>query len=166
MSSTDRLPFAQWADIFRTDRFISIQPLSGYRRKLPEDAGHVVYLAPDASDWELGRAFLDSLAKSRFIWPPDEPRFFDADRIVRCYQEWHKDFMQRYGYKTKREAYKTMDWCRAERTEGKISIEPHNRLKPEHWEWLPPECTVVLPATTDVYVAGVALRQALNRCNA
>jgi hypothetical protein len=67
--------------------------------------------------------------------------------------------MQRYRHKTKREAYKTMDWCRAERSEGKISIEPHDRRpKPEEWKWLPPESKVVIPATTDATIAGAAVR--------
>ncbi len=164
MKSTDRLPFKQWADIHRTDRFISVEPQSGYRRTLPEDEGYVIYLAPDAADEELGRALLECLGKSRFIWPRDEPEFFKADRIMQCYQNWHKDFMRRYGYKTKREAYKTMEWCRATRSEGKISIEPHERLEPEQWKWLSPDRNVVIPATTDTAAAGAALRLALDRC--
>lgn len=117
MTSTDRLPFAQWADINRTDRFISVEPLSGYRRTLRDDGGYVIYLAPDTTDHELGRALLECLGKSRFIWPPDEPQFFDADRIMQSYRSWQKDVMRRYGHKTKREAYKAMDWRRVERSE-------------------------------------------------
>jgi hypothetical protein len=83
---------------------------------------------------------------------------------LRCYRNWQKEFMRRYGYKTKREAYKTMDWCRASRSEGKISIAPRRRIKPEHWQWLPPDMNVVIPATTDAAAAGAALRQALDRC--
>jgi hypothetical protein len=164
MTSTDRLPFAQWADIERTDRFISVEPRSGYRRILPEDDGFVIYLAPDAADEELGRALLECLDKSRFIWPPDEPQFFDADRIMECYRKEQNDFIRRYGYKTKREAYKNMDWCRAERSEGKISIQPHKRDKPEYWQDLPPDSTVAIPVTTDAAAAGAAMRRALDRC--
>jgi hypothetical protein len=166
MTSSDRLPIAQWADIRRTDRFISVEPFSGYRRSLSEDEGYVIYLAPDASDEELGRVLLECLARSRFIWPLDEPQFFDADRIVQCYRNRQKDFMRRYGYKTKSEAYKTMDWCRVKRSEGKISIQPHRRLKPEEWEWLPPERCVVIPETPQAIAAGAALKLALDRCNA
>ncbi len=164
MTSTDRLPFAQWADIKRTERFISVEPLSGYRRTLREDEGYVIYLAPETTDEELGRALLECLDKSRFIWPPDEPQFFDADRIMRCYRNWQKDVMSRYGYKTKRDAYKNMDWCGAERSEGKISLQPHKRDKTEYWRDLPPERTVVIPATQDAVAAGAALRLALDRC--
>jgi hypothetical protein len=165
MMSTERLPFTQWAEINRTERFISVEPLSGYSMVQRENEGYVIYLAPDASDEILGRALLEALEKSRFIWPRDEPEFLDPERYVRCYRNWQKDFMYRYGYKTKREAYKNMNWCRAERCEGKISIQPHKRdEKPEYWIWLPPDQNVVIPVTTDAAVAGAALRLALDRC--
>ncbi|MHB8884773.1 MAG: contact-dependent growth inhibition system immunity protein [Methylovirgula sp.] len=164
MKSTERLPFAQWADINQTDRFISVEPLSGYSIVQPEDEGYVIYLVPEAIDEALGRALLEALDKSRFIWPPDEPEFFKAERYMRCYQNWQKDFMRRYGYKTKREAYKNMNWCRAERSEGMISIRPHGRDKPEYWRDLPNDKTVVIPATTNAAIVGAALRLALDRC--
>lgn len=161
----ERLPFAQWADIHQTDRFISVEPLSGYRRSLREDEGYVIYLAPDASNELLGQALFDGFSKSRFIWPPDEKEFFEAERYMRALCKWQKDFMRRYGYKTKRDAYRNMNWCKAKRSEGSISIQPHKRDdKPEHWIWLPPSENVVIPATTDPVVAGAALREALDRC--
>ena len=72
--------------------------------------------------------------------------------------------MRRYGYKTKRDAFKDMDWCRAERSEGKISIRPHKRDKPEYFIILPADRTVVIPETRDAARAGAALRLALDRC--
>lgn len=164
MSSTERLPFRQWADVHRTERFISIQPKSGYRRALPENEGYVIYLAGDASDDLLGRSLLEALDRSRFIWPADEPEFFEWQRFTRCSRTWQQDFMQRYGYKTKRDAYKNMDWCRAERSEGKISIQPHERDKPEFFRDLQADRTVDIPETRDAATAGAALRLALDRC--
>lgn len=163
MKSTERLPFAQWARIHRTERFISVEPVSGYRIIQREDEGYVVYLAPDATDDDLGQALLEALHKSRFIYPPDR-EFSNAERYMRCYRNWQKDFMRRYRYKTKREAYKNMDWCEVERSEGTISIKPHKRDKPEYWRDLPPEKTVVIPATTNAAIVGAALRLALDRC--
>jgi CDI immunity protein len=164
MKSTERLPFTQWADINRTDRFISVEPKSGYRMVQSEDDSHVIYLAPDAADEALGRALLEALDLSRFIWPPDEPEFFKWQRYERCYQNWQTDFMRRYGYKTKRDAYKNMDWCRADRSGGKISIRPRKRDKPEYFRNLPESRTVVIPETRDAATAGAALRLALDRC--
>ena len=164
MKPVKPFPFRQCADINRTDRFISIEPLSGYRMVQPEDDGYVIYLPPDASDAALGRALLEALDRSRFIWPPDEPEFFKAERYMRCHENWLKDVMRRYAYKTKGDAYRTMDWCRAKRSEGGISIEPHRRDKPGYWRDLPANKTVVIPETQDVEALGGALRLALDRC--
>ena len=165
MKPRERLPFAQWADVTRTDRFICVQSLSGYRIIQPEDDGYVIYLAPDATDDALGRALPEALDRSRFIWPPDDPEFSEPERYMRCYRNWQKDFMRRYGYKTtKRDAFENMDWCRAERSEGKISIRPHKRDKPQYWKTLPPDKIVVIPATTDAAALGAALTLALSRC--
>lgn len=164
MKPTEIVPFTQWADIHRTEKFISVEPLSGYRRSLREDEGCVIYLPPDATDNALGQALLEALGMSRFIFPRNEPQFFEAERLMRADRNWQKDFMRRYGYKTKRDAYKNMDWCRAERTEGKISIKPHRRDKPEYWRDLAADRKVIIPATTDAAAAGAALRLALDRC--
>jgi CDI immunity protein len=163
MNSTKTKPFAQWARINRTERFVSVRSLSGYRIIQPEDNGYVAYLTPDASDEALGGTLLEALARSRFIFPPD-PQFSVWERYVRCVRNWQQDFMQRYGYKSKRDAYKNMDWCEAERSEGKISIKPHKRDKPEYFRKLPPEKTVVIPATDDPQAVGAALRLALDHC--
>lgn len=163
MSTPKQLPFTQWADIHRTERFTCIEPLSGYRIIQREDEGYVIYLERDASDEAMGRALLEALARSRYIFPPD-PQFSEAERYMRCYRNWQKDFMQRYGYKTKRDAYKNMDWCRAKRSEGKIAVQPHKRDKPEYFHDLPSEKTVVILATDDAETAGAALRLALDRC--
>lgn len=164
MRSTERFPFRQWVDVHRTEKFISLEPLSGYRLALRDNEGYIIYRLPDASDEALGQALLEALERSRFIWPGDEPEFFKWERYDRCERNWEKDFMRRYAYKTRREVYQTMDWVRAKRTEGKISFQPHSRGKPGHWIWLAAERIVVIAATTDPAAAGAALRLALNRC--
>ena len=159
------LPFMQWAEIHRTERFISFEPLSGYSLVVREDEGYVIYLPPDAGDDALGAALLKVLDKSRFILPDDDPNLLEWRRYRKCGQNWHKDVMRRYGYKTKRDLYKHMNWCRAKRSEGTISIQPHQRRdKPGEWRWLPPEQKVVIPATRDAAAVGAALRLALDRC--
>ena len=158
-------PFTQWSDVSRTERFICVQPMSGYGAMVqPDDDAFAIYLPPEAADEALGQALLKCLDKSRFIWPPDEPDFFEWRRYMPLYTNWQKDLMQRYGYKTKREAYRNWDWCRVERSEGRISMRPQKRDKPEYFCELPPERRVVILATTDATTTGVALRQALDRC--
>ena len=72
-------------------------------------------------------------------------------------------FMHRYGYKTKRDAYKNLDWCLAKIFDGNISIQPYRRHRPNYWKNLPSDRTVVIPATDDPAAVGAALRLALNR---
>jgi hypothetical protein len=130
----------------------------------PEDDDQVIYLPPDAAGEALGRALLACLGRSRFISPTDRSDFFEWRRYVPLYKAWHADFMSRYGYKTKREAYKSWDWCRIERSRGRIAIQPHKRDKPGYFRDLSPDATVEIPATTDAAAVGAALRDALNRC--
>jgi hypothetical protein len=165
MKSNEKPPFTQWATINRTEKFVSVEPLSGYGIVQRDNDGYAIYLPPGAADEVLGQALLEALDRSRFIWPPgSEPEFFKWQRYEQCYQNWLKEFMRRYGYKTKRDAFKDMDWCRAERSEGKISIRPHKRDKPEYFIVLPADRTVVIPETRDAARAGAALRLALDRC--
>jgi len=82
MNSTKRLPFMQFATIHRTERFVSIAPLSGYRMSYREDDLCVTYLPQDASDETLGQTLLEAFDKSRFIWPRDEPELFKWQRYV------------------------------------------------------------------------------------
>jgi hypothetical protein len=108
---------------------------------------------------------LEVLKRSRVVSPIDEREFFEADRIMKNYRAWHEDFMKRYRYKTKRAAYKNMRFCRAERSEGKISIKPHKRdLKPGLWWDLPPEKTVLIPVSDDPGIVGAAVNLALSHC--
>jgi len=157
--------FAQWAEINQTDKFTCIEPLSGFRRMLREDEGYRIYLEPGASERAIGEAVLDVLKRSRVVSPIDEREFFEADRIMRNYRAWHEDFMKRYRYKTKRDAYKNMRYCKVERSDGKISIKPHKRdFKPGLWWDLPPERTVVIPETNDPGIVGAAAALALSHC--
>lgn len=164
MTSTRREPFTQCADVCRTKRFLSVEPLSGYIRFLCENNSFVIYLSPEANDQELGRALLEALDRSRFIWPDDEREFFDSERNRQCYRNWQQEVMRRYGYKTKRDLYENMDWCRVERSERKITIQPHKRDKPEYFTDFPRERDVIISETRDAATAGAALRLALDRC--
>lgn len=157
--------FAQWAEINQTDKFTCIEPLSGHALIYREDEGYRIYLEPTASDIAVGEAILDVLDRSRFIYPTAEREFFEPDKVMRNYRAWHEDFMKRYRYKTKRDAYKNMRFCRAERSEGRISIKPHKRdFKPGLWWDLPPEKTVVIPETNDPGIVGAAAALALSHC--
>jgi CDI immunity protein len=157
------ITFRKTAAIYRSEKFISVETLSGvpglvYR----EDDPYRVYLDPDATNELIGRTLLIALSKSRFV-DNSEPEFFDPDRATRVYENWENDVVHRYGFKSKRSAYKSMDWCEGQIFNGNIEIEPHRRGSPG-WRSLPPEKTVVIPATDDAEAVGAAVRLALSRC--
>jgi hypothetical protein len=154
--------FAKTATIYKSARSICIETLSGtagltYR----EDDPYRIYLEPEATDEVLGRVLLAALDRSRFI---EDREFYKPDRATRACTDWKKEFAHRDGYKSRREFFKTVDWCMAKIREGKIVIQPHRRDKPGAWRGLPQDQTVVIPLTQDAAVAGAALRLALDRC--
>ena len=155
-------PFKKSATIYKSEKFISVEPLSGANiLQYREDRNDWVYLEPEVCDEVLGRVLSAALERSRFV---DDKAFFDPDRAMRVYANWQKDLMKRYGYKTKHAAYKNMDWCHARMFDGKISIQPHRHDKLNSWRSLAPDRTVVIPATADATAVGAALRLALERC--
>jgi hypothetical protein len=162
--SKSDVPFTQSAAILQTEKFTFVESLSGYRRFLQEDDGYRVYLEPDPTVEAIGRAVLEALDKSRFLDPRKNDEFFDAKRIAETHRKWHFDFMTRYGYKTKREAYKNMLYCYASRCNGAISIKPFRRDRPEYWVELPADIAVVISATKDPVTVGDAAKLAFSRC--
>lgn len=165
MKPLPQIRFRKSATIYKSEKFIFIEALSGvsalaYREK----DGHRIYLEPGATNEDLGRALLTAFDKSRLVDPSTERAFYKPGRATRVYEEWQQEFMMRYGYKSKRAALMSLDWCSARMSEGKISIQPHKRDKPGAWRNLLPDKTVVIPATEDAATVGAALRLALDRC--
>ena len=155
----------QWAGIRMNDDFISAEPLSGHGLIRRDDNIYTIYLEPNSSEETLGRALLEVLDRSRFVDPDKERDFFSADKHVAVEKLWHDDVMRRFRYKTKRQLYKNMRYCFIERTQGRISLRPHQRRpQPGGIKLLPEDQTVVIPDTRDPLVAGAALALALSRC--
>jgi hypothetical protein len=162
---TPEISFDRTVAIHRSPKFISMESLSGAGGLYySEDEGFRVYLDPEATDEALGQALLGALDRSRFVDPRSERSFYDPKRAMRADANWEKEFIKCYGYRTRREAYANLDWCCVKMYEQQISIEPHRRDKPPYWESLPPEKTVVIPATRDAGAVGAAVRLALDRC--
>jgi hypothetical protein len=161
----DRLPFAQWATINRTEKFICIEPMSGYRMTIREDDAFRIYLEPDAGENAIGEAVLTALDRSRFIYPLDDREFFRFERAKKNQRIWENEVMKKYKYKTKRDLYKNSDYCRVERSEGVIEIKPHIRdTKPGFIRDVPKEKIVTIPTTDDPSLVGAAAKLALSRC--
>jgi hypothetical protein len=127
-----------------------------------EDEGYITDLEPDAAGEHWDARCWRRWPAAGSSGPATNPNSSRRNGM-RCYRNWLREMMRRYGHKSEREAYSNMAWCRVERSEGKITIKPHKRDKPEYWTDLPPESTVVIPATVDAAAAGAAVRLALSR---
>ena len=136
-----------WAFAKSNQDFSLIETVSGYRGAAALDPkGIQRFLAPDASDEELGLAVIDALAHSRWVLPaprsgssyPPEVEFdlelYDYKKVAERYAAWTKDLMARYGYKTKRALFKNMKSCAIERKGGTITIRPSHHEKLEAWD--------------------------------
>jgi CDI immunity protein len=159
-----QIPFNKSAVIYKSQKFIFIEALSGASALMyREDNGHRVYLEADASDTALGEALLAALDRSRLVDLADK-EFYDPRRASRVYANWQREFADRHGHKSKRAAFENVDRCDARISDGQILIRPNRRDKPGSWGSLPPEKTVVIPATRDAATVGAALKLALDRC--
>ncbi|UYG03996.1 contact-dependent growth inhibition system immunity protein [Halomonas sp. LR3S48] len=156
-----------WAHSYMNDEFVQVETCSGYRGGYPDPEGRRLQLSPKASDDEMGEALLRALARSRFIHPDEDRSFFDIrGRVVPQYQEWVKEMMDRYGYKTKRAMFKNMKSCSVESHDGRITIRPSHHEKLEAWsgDGISESDYVVIPAASSPTEVGAALRLAFSRC--
>lgn len=167
-----------WAGAICNGDFICVETYSGYRssRRDPKGAQHL--LVPDVSDEALGAAFLDALARSRFVlsepradvWIHPEAEFdsdlYDYKQGIERYAEWAKTLMGRYGYKTKRALFKEMKNCSIESQNGTITIRPSHHEKLEAWsgDGIGKENYVLISANSPPAEIGAALRLAFSRC--
>lgn len=68
---------SKWASAIRNPEFYLVETWSGYRssRHDPDGARHA--LPPTVAPNELGAALFDALEFSRFLFPNENPEFFD-----------------------------------------------------------------------------------------
>jgi hypothetical protein len=120
MTKSPQNRFGSVATIYRSDRLICIEALSGagplaYR----EDNSPRIYLEPAATNKILGRALLTAFGKSRFVDPSSEREFYDPERATRRFKEWQQEFLVPNGYKSRQAALMSLDWCSAGRADGR-----------------------------------------------
>jgi hypothetical protein len=166
-----------WANADCNGDFILVETVSGYRGPAHrEPKGKQHFLALDSSDEQLGQAVIDALAYSRLVLPaprtdvwihPDtefDMELYDYRQVVERLKAWNKDLMTRYGYKTKRALFKSMDHCGIERKGRKIAISPYRHIALQAWEPFDESANVVIPADGSPAEIGSALRLAFSRC--
>ncbi|WP_445497344.1 contact-dependent growth inhibition system immunity protein [Photorhabdus sp. SF281] len=144
--------------------FYSVKTYSGYRLLLadPQSPEHI--LSPDITDSQLGSAVLDSLSKSRLVDPDDD--FFDNEKTSELYDEWIKQMMKTYNYRSRRQLFKKMHNCGIQLLDSQITIRPSCHEKLDGWsgDGFSETDYVVIPADSSPEEVGAALRLAFSRC--
>ena len=162
MTEVEPPPFRRWATVFKSNRYIAIASLSGYRRTVPDPDALRLFLDPDASNTALGDGLLQALARSRFLVPPSP--LYGPDEIDRNYAAWCEELVSRYGYSSKRRALENALNCFIWQEGDEITIEPMRRGRADWWHAIEGEPNVVIPTGAGPEEAGAALRHALSRC--
>ena len=131
----------------------------------PEDEEYAIYLPPDAADEALGQALLrmprqEPISSRR----PTSHNSSIGKGMCRSTRTGRRISCSATAIRPSAKPIGTWIGVESKRSEGKISLQPHKRDKPEYFRDLPPDRTVVIPAMTDAVAAGAALRLALDRC--
>ena len=155
-------PISQYVDVTKTNSFVALRPLSGFRLVRPEDESIPRFLTADSEARELGAALIEALGRCRYV-PPEDRDFYDMDKYYRSYMHSENEILRRMGKRTKTDAYKDAIWCRVQRVEGEIQIQPFRPAARGTWKMLPEEMRVSIPETTDPDAVGAALNLAFER---
>jgi hypothetical protein len=160
------LPQPAWASVKENGDFTCIETHSGLRRVGLDPAGRQYLLSPGETEVSLGRALLDALKHSRVLSVREAREFFDHDAVERRYEEWVKDLILKYAYKSRRQLFRDMKNCEVECNANTITICPTHHDKLEGWgrEEGDGIVDVVVPLNSGPQEIGAALRVALSRC--
>lgn len=156
-----------WACVYVTEKFITIKTKSGLGRVGADPLFPQHLLAPDATCQIIGQAVLDALQNSRTLHSLDERvAFFDIEASKQRYENWYRDLMELYDYKTKKSLFKNMKSCSIHCINGVIKISPSWHEKLEAWsgDGIKESDHVVLSIHSPVEEIGKGLRLALSRC--
>lgn len=123
----------QWATAYATKEFISVNTCSGLRRSARDPSGEDCYFPLDVSDEELGAGLQAALSVSKFLSPDEVGVFFDLAVIEKNHEDWVAHIIEKFGYKSRRDAFKDMKHCMIDRVDGVITIKPTNHEKLEAW---------------------------------
>ncbi|MDR2341603.1 MAG: CdiI family contact-dependent growth inhibition immunity protein [Campylobacteraceae bacterium] len=148
---------------FINNEFLLIETMSGLGlAKKDYDVPNQI-LSIDADNKSIGESILLALSKSRTITREEYASFFNLETNKKQYEEWEKNLMQKFGYKTKKALYRKMNNCWIRLKNGTIEISPSNHEKLKGWSGIR-NADVILSLDNSSEEIGVGLRLAFSRC--
>jgi len=156
----------KWANAYRNQHFICIHTCSGYRASVFDPSGRQSLMSIDVDDKTLGTAVLESLTASRFLAVDQVGIFFDRKLVAENYDNWTKDLIVTYRYKSKTALFKKMILCNIEMDDHSIVIRPTRHEKLETWgkDNADNILDVLIAVESPPEEIGEALRLGFSRC--
>jgi hypothetical protein len=148
------------------DEFLLIETMSGLGRYGVDYAIPNILLSPNADNVNMGESVLLALSKSRTIAREEYAAFFNLETDKKQYEEWEKNLMRKFGYKTKRALYRKMNVCWISLKNGTIEISPNKHEKLKAWGRSKSDNieSVILSLDNSSEEIGAGLRLAFSRC--
>ncbi|MDA8428445.1 MAG: contact-dependent growth inhibition system immunity protein [Geobacteraceae bacterium] len=152
------------AGISATNEFINIYTYSGYRLLRADPTCEEHFLPIDAANELLGSIVMEALSKSRFL-SLEDARALDEHEKNRN-EDWDKNVMERYAYKSKGALYKNMKYCSISSFDGLLTIYPTRHEKLQSWGVDKRDGieNVIIPVNSSMAEIGDAIRLAFSRC--
>jgi hypothetical protein len=152
-----------WVEALFNNEFILIETMSGFGRCGKDYNVLDQILLPNVDNKTLGENILLALSKSRTITKEEYAAFFNLETNKKRHEEWEKNLMKKFGYKTKRALYRKMNRCGIYLKNGVIEISPSNHEKLKAWGGIR-NADVFLSLNNSPEEIGAGLRLAFSKC--
>jgi hypothetical protein len=145
------------------NEFLLVETMSKYGLLCKDFTISDFLLLPNVDNKTLGENVLLALSKSRTITKEEYLTFFNLEVTKKQIEEWEKNLMQKFGYKTKRALYRKMNRCWIYLKNGVIEISPSNHEKLKAWSGIR-NADIFLSLNNSPEEIGAGLRLAFSKC--
>lgn len=123
-----------------------------------------ILLKPNEDAALIGAAVRESLRNSKELENDEFQKLFHSGEIQKNSEEWEKELILRYGYKSSKSIYTDLKKCTIHESEGNISFSPTLHYGLQAWCGMDDVEDVVVTSTSSDEEIGMALIEALSRC--
>lgn len=127
--------------------------------------GDDIYLLSDSNYYDIGKALLRALDKSRVVGEENSDYgLFEISAITGRYKGFVEYVLKTYGYKNKTVLFKNMQHCKVKFINNEITISPKKHDKLEGWEGMDKKFNLVIPSISPPEIIGAAVKYSIARC--
>lgn len=155
-----------FANVFFNNDYFCICTMSRGMLRYAEPDADLLFLPPESGSAELGEALRIAMSRSRQVSPDEFQRIFNSGIIQKNHGDREKVAMSLYGYKNRREMYRSMNCCSVEQVDGMIDIYPQHHKSLDGFRGISNDGPEILhiPEVVSNAELGAALREGFRRC--